>query len=354
MKIANSTVAMSSQHSYTEKTESKEYLKVWNDNSQLEVSNGKTDIVEISDESKSLQVSANTNTDKCSGNNKFTYKISDADKLKITLIKKMMKSIKGEDCKIYMPFDVDESDYEDLEISFDVPAQPIEQAQQGQQGWGLIYNRISTYFEAENTSFSCTASVKTEDGRTINTNLQFELNRIYMTSEEIDIRMGDALKDPLVINYGTHSASVTNEKYGFDIDADGTQEQISFVGQGSGFLALDKNQDGKVNDGSELFGTISGDGFSDLAKHDIDQNGWIDENDRIFYSLKIWSKDALGNDILSTLKEKNIGAIYLGNANTDFKLNDVNNNTNAQIRKTGIFLTEDGVSGTIQHIDLAV
>ncbi len=38
----------------------------------------------------------------------------------------------------------------------------------------------------------------------------------------------------------------------------------------------------KINDGSELFGTSSGDGFKDLATYDEDENGWIDENDSIF------------------------------------------------------------------------
>ena len=59
--------------------------------------------------------------------------------------------------------------------------------------------------------------------------------------------------------------SVSDMKFKFDIDSDGKVDEISFVGKSSGFLALDKNEDGKINDGSELFGTKSGDGFSDLA-----------------------------------------------------------------------------------------
>ena len=41
--------------------------------------------------------------------------------------------------------------------------------------------------------------------------------------------------------------------------------------------ALDINEDGKINDGKELFGTASGNGFGDLAAYDQDNNGWIDE-----------------------------------------------------------------------------
>ena len=77
----------------------------------------------------------------------------------------------------------------------------------------------------------------------------------------------------------------------FDIDADGEEESISYLQGGSGYLALDKNGDGVINDGSELFGTKSGDGFADLAEYDADGNGWIDENDPIFDKLLIWAKD---------------------------------------------------------------
>ena len=103
-----------------------------------------------------------------------------------------------------------------------------------------------------------------------------------------------------------------------------------------------------------MFGTKSGDGFADLAKYDEDGNGWIDENDRIFKRLKVWTKDKEGQDKLIDLKSADVGAIYLGSANTQFHLNDATNNTNAVIQKTGVFLRESGSAGTVQHVDLAV
>ena len=141
----------------------------------------------------------------------------------------------------------------------------------------------------------------------------------------------------------------------FDIDCDGTDDEISFAGEGSGFLALDRNGDGKVNDGNELFGTKSGDGFKDLSKYDKDKNGWIDENDDVFSRLKVWTKDDNGNDKLIDLKKAGIGALYLGSAGTEFSLNsEAGNKTNGIIRKTGIYLKESGEIGTIQHVDLAL
>ncbi len=118
-------------------------------------------------------------------------------------------------------------------------------------------------------------------------------------------------------------------------------------------LALDKNGDGVINDGSELFGTKSGDGFRDLAAYDSDGNGWIDENDEIWEKLLIWTRDEDGKEICYKLSEKGVGAIYTGNVNTDFSLNGADNAANGRIRRTGLFLYENGMAGTVQHVDVA-
>ena len=159
--------------------------------------------------------------------------------------------------------------------------------------------------------------------------------------------------DPLIINLDSNIASVSDQKFFFDLDSDGENEEISFAGRGSGFLALDKNGDGKINDGSELFGTVSGDGFADLAKYDRDGNGWIDEADEIFEKLLIWSKDANGNDQLVGLGKAGVGAICLSAQNTQFSMNNMHNEVNAMVRQTGMFLYENGGVGTIQQLDLA-
>ena len=128
-----------------------------------------------------------------------------------------------------------------------------------------------------------------------------------------------ALYDPLVINLDTDATELSDQTFYFDLDADGEEEEISML-KGSGYLALDKNEDGIINDGSELFGTGNGDGFADLARYDEDGNGWIDENDSIWSKLKIWCKDEKGNDVLYKLSDKGVGAICLQNVSTDFTL----------------------------------
>lgn len=224
---------------------------------------------------------------------------------------------------------------------------------------GGVYTQSYYYAEQENTTFSTTGTVKTADGREIEFNLSMTMSRSFEEAYTGSVAFGAAnsqpnLCDPLVINLNTTSANVTDQKFYFDLDADGKLDQISNLSAGSGFLALDKNGDGIMNNGQELFGTQSGDGFADLAAYDDDGNGWIDENDAIFDKLRIWTKDASGKDVLCAIGKAGIGAIYLGNTQTEFSLNSAkDNSTNALVRKTGIFLYENGGCGTIQHLDMA-
>jgi hypothetical protein len=217
------------------------------------------------------------------------------------------------------------------------------------------YENRFVYSEDETTSFSTSGTVTTADGRSLDINVSLIMSRSFTeaTSNIMDYTQ-PVLCDPLVINLDSSPATVSDQTFYFDLDADGNEEELSMLNAGSGYLALDKNGNGVIDDGSELFGTASGNGFADLAAYDDDGNGWIDEADAIFSKLKIWSIDADGNSTLVGLGKAGVGAIYLGSSDTDFSLKSADNSTNAVIRKTGIFLYENGAAGTLQQVDLAV
>jgi len=213
---------------------------------------------------------------------------------------------------------------------------------------------ISYQHEEETTSFSTNGTVITKDGQEISFNLDLTMSRSFSSYYRESITASAGYIDPLVINLDCQSADVSDVKISFDLDSDGTMDKISVLSKGSGYLALDKNGDGIINDGSELFGTKSGDGFADLSQYDSDNNGWIDENDDVFDKLKICVMDEDGSQTIYKLKDKGLGGIYLGSSDTEFSLNSLDTNrSNAKIRKTGIFLYENGGVGTIQHLDLA-
>ena len=213
----------------------------------------------------------------------------------------------------------------------------------------------NSYSETEETGFHASGRACTEDGRTIEFNINILMSRNYMEYMNVSIpTMVDALCDPLVVNIGSDTVDVRDQTFKFDLDADGKEDEISMLGKGSGFLALDKDGNGKIDDGNELFGTKSGDGFGDLREYDSDGNGWIDENDEIFSKLKVWCKDENGKDILMDLKDADIGAIYLGAQMTEFSLGGADGYRDGVIRSTGVFLRESTGAGTIQHVDLSL
>lgn len=218
----------------------------------------------------------------------------------------------------------------------------------------LTLSSEQLYQESESTSFSATGIVRTADGREISIHAEVSMSRSFTQyfQEELQIAQVNTC-DPLVLNFDGKAAELTDQKFFFDIDGDGKEDEVSMLEGGSGYLAFDKNGDGHINDGGELFGPQSGSGFNDLAAYDEDANGWIDENDAIWSKLKIWCKNQDGSDSLYTLSDKGVGAICLQNAAADFALKGAENQTNGYIRSTGIFLYENGNVGTVQHLDVA-
>lgn len=211
------------------------------------------------------------------------------------------------------------------------------------------------YQETEATAFGMDGKVRTEDGRELDIHVNMVMSRRFTEAYESSVQSLNeiVLTDPLVINLDTQAAKLADQTFFFDLDADGTKDEVHMLQRGSGFLALDRNGDGIINDGSELFGTASGDGFADLMIYDEDHNGWIDENDSIWKSLKIWAKDDSGKDELYTLEKAGVGAICLSSVDTEFTDKGKKQDVYGKIRQTGMFLYESGMAGTIQQLDLA-
>ena len=217
------------------------------------------------------------------------------------------------------------------------------------------YGYTYTYEEYEETSFSTQGKVVTADGRELDFAIDVTMSRSFVEQSSINLQtIQSPLLDPLVINLDGNVDSVSDQKFYFDLNSDGTEDSISMLNPGSGFLALDRNENGSVDDGSELFGTRTGHGFSELAEYDLDGNGWIDEADEIYDKLRIWCVEADGSRSLYTLKEKDVGAICVKYVGTDFSMKNASNRTNAVVRESGFYLREDGTPFTMQQLDLAM
>ena len=278
------------------------------------------------------------------------WEIPDHEKIKLKALLALLEAFTGKKLRFkFLKIDSEE-DMKQVENLRNANASPAPQ----RAGWGLEYDYLSTRYEHEAVQFQSAGTVKTADGREISFSINMNMERSFLSHEEFHLRAGDALRpiDPLVINFGRSTVAPGQDKFEFDLDNDGQTEMISFVAPGSGFLALDINGDGIINNGGELFGPQTGNGFAELSGYDLDGNNWIDENDDIYDKLRIWTKDEQGNDILFALGQKGIGAIFLGSVATPFALKDSANQAHGQLLTSGVFLRESGEAGVIQQIDL--
>ena len=206
---------------------------------------------------------------------------------------------------------------------------------------------IQVQTESQQVTFSAQGRVQTADGRTIDFEAHLSLSRQFA---QIVTDEGSANgTDPLILNFDGRGVRLETNRIQFDLNADGQQDSIPVVASGSGILFGDLNGDGIANDGAELFGPQSGDGFADLAQQDLDGNGWIDKADPVYGQLRVWTKDGS-----YSLANVGVGAISTGSVATPFDLRTAGSGLLGQIRATGIYLKENGLAGTLSHVDLTL
>jgi hypothetical protein len=105
---------------------------------------------------------------------------------------------------------------------------------------------------------------------------------------------------PIIVHLEGDELLLTGAAQGveFDVNGDGTKEQVAWTRAGSAdaFLVLDRNGNGKIDDGKELFGSITiqppgeeRNGFNALMPFDVTADSKIDTSDPIYRSLLLWS-----------------------------------------------------------------
>jgi hypothetical protein len=358
MEIAASQVSLSSTHTKTQFYQRKETLLVTGASSAGESgaqagaadSQGTlakpagTDSVTLSSGARRARHMKESDTS-CGGEQEILKDLN------LRILKDLVERVTGKKIRIHVP---------SISAQEEAPpetAGPGEAAPLGAEsiGWGLDYRFEETRAESETITFAAQGQVMTTDGCNIDFSVSLSMSRKFVQKAGIHVQAGDAVrKDPLVVNFGGNAAELSQTRFAFDIDCDGNSDQVSCLAPQSGYLAVDKNQDKIINDGSELFGPETGHGFSELAVHDQDGNHWIDENDDIFDKLRIWTRLPSGDSHLICLGEKGIGAISLDRISTRFAINDAQNRPLGEVLETGVFLTETGGAGTVQELDLMV
>jgi hypothetical protein len=354
MKITAADVQLDSRHTAVQRRETRESLLVRSDRESPVRRDG--DVrperparpeVSISEAGKAAQLAE-------------TSAAADAEEAtdgdpKLSLIRSLVEFLTGRQVRIF-----DARQLAEAQRDAQPPSAPSGEGaatiQDAPAAVAVRYERHTSYSEAERTEFTAKGSVRTADGRDIAFDLSLTMARSYHEESNVSVALGEAAqrKDPLVLNFAGTAATLTDTRFSFDIDGDGSTERIAFVAAGSGFLMIDRDGNGRATDGTELFGAATGNGFTELAALDDDANGWIDEGDAGFAQLRVWSRDGQGTDRLQTLEDLGVGAIALAHAATPFDLKTATNEMLGQVRASGVFLRETGEVGTVQQIDLTV
>lgn len=344
MKIAAADVQMAASHASLQHRKVSESLRAWVGDRRPDFeSDGEAapaTSVTLSPEALSAQAQ--------DGVQAAGTKAEDALDPKLSLLKTLIEYFTGRKIELFSQTDLS-ADTGTAAAGQSTDAAPAK------AGYGVEYDYHESYTEMEQTTFSAQGVVRTSDGKEIRFDLNLAMSQLYHEESNVSIRAGDAVKkDPLVLNFAGTAAQLTDQRFAFDIDSDGKDDMINFAAGGSGFLVFDKDGNGRATNGSELFGTRSGDGFAELAAYDSDRNGWIDENDPIFEQLRIWIKDGAGRDQLLSLAEMNVGAIGLQHLATPFEVKTAQNRLQASVLASGVFLQQNGGVGSIQQLDLTV
>ena len=187
---------------------------------------------------------------------------------------------------------------------------------------------------------------------------------ITLTDDEADpnkppkTKQVPARTDPLVLDLDGDGIETigpddpANTVY-FDQKGNGVSLRTGWVLPDDGFLALDRNGNGRIDSGQELFGdstplSFGGtaiDGFDALNQEDTNRDGWVDARDARFGDLRIW-RDLNQNGVseaneLASLSELGIAALRVTNTGNRQALANGN-----QVADLGTFLYADGRSGS--------
>ena len=189
---------------------------------------------------------------------------------------------------------------------------------------------------------------------------QFDENlRAVALGIRYNTKTGENTRSPLVVDLDGDGVETigTNSNVYFDHDNNGFAESTGWVGKDDGLLVRDLNNNGQIDDGTELFGNNSvlssgekaANGFEALKDLDSNNDGIFNSSDTAWNQVKVW-KDANSNGVvdegeLLTLEQAGIENIDLNYQNSNAV--DTNGNTVGQI---GSFDKENGTQGNISDI----
>ncbi|WP_460383571.1 hypothetical protein [Pseudomonas amygdali] len=250
-------------------------------------------------------------------------------------------------------------------VKTEVSGKSADGKSEGGLGFDIGYDGNVTFtgkLDGASGEWSTFPSFGVPDFKKIGEDMKSEMEKSFEKAEDA--------RSPLILDLdgdGVETISAKSNIY-FDHDGNGFSESSGWVGKDDGLLVWDKNKDGKINQGAELFGnnTVSSsgykaaNGFLALADLDENQDGVFDIKDFAYAELNVWvdknSDGIVDTGELLTLEQAGVKSISTSyaepgkvDANGDVPSGVIDANGNEH-RQLGSYTRTDGSAAAIEDV----
>ncbi|MES2742981.1 MAG: hypothetical protein V4754_18820, partial [Pseudomonadota bacterium] len=181
----------------------------------------------------------------------------------------------------------------------------------------------------------------------------------FIADLQDDFYTAEVTRSPLILDLNGNGIDTIIKTADIHFDHDGNHfaETTGWVGKDDGLLVWDRNGNGQIDDGSELFGNNTNlaaggkaaNGFAALAEVDSNRDGKIDANDALFNRLRVW-KDGDSNAVVSSGELLTLTEVGVRSIGTGFVTQSVTDAQGNQHSQAGQYTRTDGTKRAIEDV----
>ena len=227
---------------------------------------------------------------------------------------------------------------------------------QDDETFNMIFSLLDGFFNGKdglgnsfNTLFQDAMGSMTSQAGSGTQSQEVQLEFEFSFEGEVQVEEAQVQQsDPITLDMDNDGVELTRYQDGarFDITGRGALAKTAFVTGGDAFLAMDRNGNGVIDSGKELFGDQSGaaNGFEELAKLDLNHDKVIDAQDPGFRRLRLFQDNGNGVTEPGELKSlADAGIVTIGLRYQDTSIRAAGGNRIGQVAS---YRKADGSSGT--------
>jgi hypothetical protein len=181
----------------------------------------------------------------------------------------------------------------------------------------------------------------------------------FITKLQAQFQTAKLTVSPLILDLDGDGIETISKSAGIHFDHDGNQfaETTGWVGKDDGLLVWDRNGNGRIDNGSELFGnntllnnsSKAANGFAALADLDTNHDNTIDTLDIAFAGLRLW-RDADSNGLTSDGELASLESSGVQGFNLGYRSQTLSDAQGNEHRQVGSYTRTDGSSRAMDDV----